>query len=114
MLDALARKRARTRTAHIVGGRTINGDGRRSVGVRDTLPYSRGWEPRRGRCVRAARDSATSRMPVPEILAAEIPEILAGQMTKKAGRSGTVGENDREICTSSRRRVCRGEVPVRI
>lgn len=63
----------------------------------------RGWTARLHRWV----------VPVPEILAAEIPEILAGQMTKKT-RSGTAGEDDREICSRSGRRVGRGEVPVRV
>lgn len=44
-------------------------------------------------------------MPVPEILAEEIPEILAGQMTRKAGRSGAAREGDREISSRWDRRV---------
>jgi hypothetical protein len=52
-------------------------------------------------------------LPVPKILAAKIPEILAGQLRKKAGRSRTAKEEDREISSKSDCRVGGGEVPVR-
>src|SRR5207302_3343796 len=60
--------------------------------------------------------SPVQALPVPENLAAKIPEILAGQrMNRTAWRGGRwmAAEGDREISSRADRRVGGGQVPMR-